>query len=539
MRGTKSEIRIPKSETNSKFKIANIERNAAYWAGFLVEFSGLFRILKFGFVSDFEIGISDLRFGISFMQPHDMSTPTGSKPPSKNPAPRSVLTAAFVSTLVLVVLMVGFMAWVIQYLPSRGKNVSVPPPPPQGKILLAFERPDALWRNKPAVQKKDAGPDDMEDPFKYVENGTSGHYDFPFKNKSEQKIEILSFVTTCDCTSVKACLLPAEEWERVNKEQDANPGKPLAYAKEPTWLELPNKPVGEPAKNPSLVVGPGEGGVVRVEWVANKPDLTVQPALAGRAAGDPVLYQRLRVPVLMRPAIQFDPPRVNAGVLTAGKTTNAVFDVWSSTREKLDFKLPSADPLFEFKVQKLEEDEFAAKAKDLAARKIAPRVLCAYRVSVTVHETKDGKHLDQGSFYRKFPFALEDKVDPNAPLWGPEIVGRVDGDIQVGGQDDQRRILFKSFNVKTRASKEVQLATDAGVQLKTYEGHPDQPSWIKVNLTREQASSNRVTWQLEVIVEPNTIGARSFDEPDAVVLQIVGTDPPRFVRIPIEGHVSR
>ena len=241
----------------------------------------------------------------------------------------------------------------------------------------------------------------------------------------------------------------------------------------------------------------------------------------------------------MRPAIQFDPPRVNAGVLTAGKTTNAVFDVWSSTREKLDFKLPSADPLFEFKVQKLEDDEFAAKAKELSNRKIATRVLCAYRVSVTVHETKGTKHLDQGSFYRKFPFALEDKVDPNAPLWGPEIVGRVDGDIQVGGQDDQRRILFKSFNVKTRASKEVQLATDADVQLKPYEGHSDQPSWIKVKLTRGQVSSNRVTWELEVIVEPNTIGARSFEEPDAVVLQIVGTDPPRFVRIPIEGHVSR
>ncbi len=473
------------------------------------------------------------------MQPHDMSKPIGSKPQSKNTAPRSVLTVAFVSTLVLIALIVGFIAWVIQYLPSRGKNVSVPPPPPQGKILLAFERPEALWRKKPAVQMKDANPDDMEDPFKYVENGASGHYDFPFKNKSEQKIEILSFVSTCDCTSVKACVLPGVEWERVNKEQGAKPGEPLAYAKEPSWLELPKKPVGEPANKPYLVVEPDEGGVVRVEWIANKPELSVQPALAVRATGDPVLYQPLRVPVMMRPAIQFDPPRVNAGVLTAGKTTKTVFDVWSSTRNKLDFTLPSADPLFVFEVQKLEDDEFAAKAKDLGARKIASRVLCAYRVSVTVHETKDTKHLDQGSFYRKFPFALEGKVDTNAPLWGPEIVGRVEGDVQIGGQDDQRRILFKSFNAKTRASKEVQLATDADVQLKTCEGHSDQPSWIKVNLTRGQASSNRVTWQLEVIVEPNTIGARSFDEPDAVVLQIVGAGPPRFVRIPIEGHISR
>jgi hypothetical protein len=466
------------------------------------------------------------------MQPNDLPTSTGSKPPSKKNLTRSALT------LVVLVVIVGGIAWVVQYLPSRGRPVQPAKDPSTGKKVLAFERPVAVWRKKPATSNAVPAEGLENDPYKDVETGTSGHYDFLFKNLSGTEIEILFFVSTCDCASVKACVLPSQEWKRVNKEQEDKPGEPLDYATAPSWLVLPKGSAGEPAKKPIVVVGPDEGGAVRVEWIANKPDLNVQPGLAFRAKGDSTLVQPLVVPVKAKPPIQFDPPRVDAGVLTAGKSRQKVFDVWSSTRDKLDFTIVSADPLFVFESQQLVKDEFTAKAKDLLARNIA-RALCTYRVTLTVHESKDGKHLDQGSFYRKFPFALDGKVDPNATLWGPEIVGLVQGDIQIGGADDRRRILFKSFNVKTRASKEVQLAADANVKLKVCDGHPDQPAWVKVNLARDekQASPNRVTWRLEVIVEPNAIGARSFEEPDAVVLQIVGTQS--FVRIPIEGHISR
>src|SRR6266851_8337 len=118
------------------------------------------------------------------MQPHDLSTPTGSKPPSKSALTRSALT------LVLLVLVVGGIAWVVQYLPSRGVKVDQPPAP-VGKKLLAFRSTVALWRKMPETakdsknddKKKDAkqepvGAGEMEDPVKDVEPGTKGHYDF-------------------------------------------------------------------------------------------------------------------------------------------------------------------------------------------------------------------------------------------------------------------------------------------------------------------------------------------------------------------------
>src|SRR5207245_320779 len=130
-------------------------------------------------------------------------------------------------------------------------------------------------------------------------------------------------------------------------------------------------------------------------------------------------------------------------------------------------------------------------------------VLCAYHVTVTVNESQDDKRIEQGSFYRRWPFALDGKkVDPNAELFGPEIVGRVLGEIDIGGFDDQGKIRFKSFPLNIGASHQVQLASDANVVLEKLDRHPDQPRWIEVNLRREeeQASKTRTTWLLEVVV---------------------------------------
>ena len=164
--------------------------------------------------------------------------------------------------------------------------------------------------------------------------------------------------------------------------------------------------------------------------------------------------------------------------------------------------------------------------------KINTHVLSASRVTVTVHESKDGHQLDQGSFYRKLSVTLDDIPQPDLP--GPEIVGRVQGDIQIGGSDDQGKIRFKSFPASTgRREVEVELSTDAKIKLKTF---THDPAWLKVNLREGKEFQGRRTWRLDVSVDPNTPGARSFEEPNAVTLQIGDTN--RFVRIPIEGHVS-
>ena len=102
-----------------------------------------------------------------------------------------------------------------------------------------------------------------------------------------------------------------------------------------------------------------------------------------------------------------------------------------------------------------------------------------------------------------------------------------------------------------------------------------EPSWLQVTLKLDEKRfpPKRRIWRLEVTVPPNTPTVRSFDEPDAVVLKIVGppetlpvvgastvglmcspsgqgpflaasavlarrVPPERFVRIPVDGHVT-
>ena len=97
------------------------------------------------------------------------------------------------------------------------------------------------------------------------------------------------------------------------------------------------------------------------------------------------------------------------------------------------------------------------------------------------------------------------------------------------------RIRFKAFEASTGASKSVELQTDENTKLETFK---HDPSWLKVHLTREvKVFQQKRVWHLEITVDPKTPGARSFEEPDAVTLKIAGTRP-RFLRIPIEGHVS-
>ena len=125
---------------------------------------------------------------------------------------------------------------------------------------------------------------------------------------------------------------------------------------------------------------------------------------------------------------------------------------------------------------------------------------------------------------------------PHPDLPGPEIVGRVQGDLQIGGAEDQGKIMFKTFAAGEPARKVVELLADAKVKL---EPHTHEPAWLNVSVSRnmEQPDAKKHRWRLVVTVPANTPGVRSFEETDHVTLRIVGT-PDRFVRIAIEGHVS-
>jgi hypothetical protein len=475
------------------------------------------------------------------MQPNE----TTSKPAGKSNFSRYVIP------LVALVVIVGGIAWVAQYLPSWNKKGEVPPPPP--KNLVDFRFRVALWQKKRDDFKPKEGEPALE-LVRDVEIGSHGHYDFPFKNTSGKDLEVISFISTCDCSSVKVGIVSASEWERLAALQDEKPGEDLTYTVEPTWLELGKE--GAPEKKKTIPVKADERGFVRIEWHAKKAmgeDLNLRPAILFQAVGETkTMATPLIVPVRMSPPVQFHPARVMVPPIISAKTarpsgwlarhfltakpTTKKFDAWSSTRDKLDLQLiPIPDgPHFVFTVREHDAARRAELEKYLVENKLGGKVRSAYEVTLSVYENKEGHQLDQGTYYRRCSVKLDGIR--REELLGPEIIGQVRGDILIGGFADQGKISFGSFDAKFGASKEVELGVPAGM---TLEQHDHKPSWIHVTLTppTEKKTTGQQVWKLEVTVQPNTVGARSFGEADAVTLKIVGT-PDRFLRIPLDGHIS-
>jgi len=316
------------------------------------------------------------------------------------------------------------------------------------------------------------------------------------------------------------------------------PGEPVPYAKSPEMTKLSRDGVNEPG----VRIKVGEGGAVRVNFNAKKApgqELRVRPRIWYQPAGVPAQRsgQGFVVPVMVRQPVNFQPQRVSVGVLTANGTADGKLVAWSSTREDLHLKLGSdTDPFFQVKTQPLAKEEYASLEETLKNEKNTAIVRTAVHVIVTVHESMGGKQLDLGSFYRRMPVYLDGIL--NTDVQGPEIVGRVEGNLLIGGADDQGRVRFRSFDAENGGKKVVEISADEKAELKTFN---HQPSWVDVTLKLDKknpAPPKRRIWILEARVPANTPAVRSFEEPDAIVLQVTTGKTVRLVRIPLEGHIG-
>jgi len=282
--------------------------------------------------------------------------------------------------------------------------------------------------------------------------------------------------------------------------------------------------------------------------------LNVTPSVIFHTAADSTRAkaQKLGVPVAVAMPVQFQPARIIMDALTAGTATKKEFYAWSSTRSHFDLQLtaPATDALFQATMTPVRVGGIfsrcdcpdlleALKPPPAAPDKgppppPPPHVRSAQRVSLTVYESKAGQYLDLGSYYRKLDVQLDGirPIDVN----GPEVLGRVHGEIKIGGDDDQARVRFKAFNARDGATKTVELLADAKWKLETYR---HEPAWLKVKLTpdKNQDDPKRTIWRLQVTIPENAPGVRSLEDPDAITLRIVGP-PERFVRIPIEGQLG-
>ncbi len=467
-------------------------------------------------------------------------------PQSYSSSPGKKTVFRYGAALVALVVIIGGLAWVAQYTTMRKKTVEQLPTSP---ALLKFARLTAQWKMHPLTESATDVPSDEKPEPKDYEVGWKGFYDFPFVNDSTSDVEILMYSTTCDCSSVQACLLPGDELKNVQMQHQESPGEPLVFSNAPKFVELKRdtewRSLGaEDKKKAHILVKAGEGGIVRLQWSAKSLSLglNVAPRIFFQRVNSSLGAQvQLTVPVAVTAPVSFRPQRVSMGSLTAGTSAKKDFYAWSSTRDHFDLDLSAAagDALFEVASTPVRPGGLFSRndcpdlfAEDPAKLKSRPRVRSVQRVTMTVHENKGDQYLDLGSFFRKLSVKLDGHPAPD--VQSPEIMGRVHGDLSIGGADDQARIRLKAFSPRDGAIKAVELSADSKWQLEIYK---QEPEWIKVKLTRldNQDSPKRTLWRLVVIVPENSPGVRSLEDPDSVTLRIVGT-PERFVRIPIEGQ---
>jgi hypothetical protein len=448
--------------------------------------------------------------------------------------------------LALLVLVIGGIAWVVQFLPNwrarekgdeylNAVNKAMP-----GK-LIKFREPGpgirACWEPRIEDKIRMFGEDDYVGYHKEFEHRAHGHYDFSFENTSPDTAEIGLLETNCDCSRIEVAVLPQESWYEWEKSLSGWEG--AQSRKKYGLLDRP-----EPAhniswqviqvKDESGVVVPGHGkGILRVSWEGRKQvyeKLRLSPVIWMQPRGVPRLRQIERVDVLavVVAPVQFENQKVSVGPFFGGRA-NKHFLCWSATRKDLKLQVKNDDPLFDWQLRRLVPGECEKLEMKLRGEKLLTRVADGYLISLTIYEQKGDRLIDQGPFERQPPVYLDGE-----PLTShlPVIYGQVRGDVEVGDFESRGRINLQSFSSRLGTKKHVVLWSPKGVGLQIEKW---QPATLEIQLKKipEESTTTKTRWDLEIHVPANAqVG--SLPDQSAVILRTLGM-PMRLIRIPIEG----
>ncbi|HYT89428.1 MAG TPA: hypothetical protein VEL76_12045, partial [Gemmataceae bacterium] len=529
--------------------------------------------------------------------PGEIEPPSLPSPPAQ-PASPHVFTRIVLPLLIFVVA-VGVLAWAIQWLPSQGRptdDKERPPPIKEGdKRLLYPDGPGwlsldpntksfiftASWETRmdPFFGAETAGllgsllgqgslltvarfvPErvyikhPMQDPLKTAylpeyevftdELFDPGYYDFIFKNVAGQSVEVGLESQGCRCSRVEACALADAEWAAYRKAHEA--GNLVKHTpREGVKDGLPWSTLPKDAKA-GLLVPAGSQTVVRLHWDGHKEEpeqvqLTAKiwASPAGKSDARQHVAQLVATVAYVRP-VHFFPEKVEVGALSSeGASASASFECWSATRDlKVEVdRSKEQDPRFTFTATPLTEEECRDLEKRLSARDIATRVRSAYRVSVRVHERKDGKQLDLGAFHKQAPLLISGNGKLLTKVHLPRVRGMVLGEIRLGALEDQDKINLKFFKSSFGTSATVQLWAKPHLELQYVDFTPAHLNLdVKLKKTDQRVSDWRV-WEVKVTVPPNAASG-PFPEDSAIQLRAANQKPPRLMRLPLVGTASR
>lgn len=461
----------------------------------------------------------------------------GAAPAPPPPSVKKPRLPRIVLPLILLVLVVGGIAYVAQNLPSWRKA------PQQGKVGKGPGGAAALL-TFPATRDEDGrivAIWDAADPTYAVEieQGSKGHYEFLCLNASEHPVEIGVVKLNCDCSKASFAVLPPGMTFSGKQPDAATLAKELP--KDLAWQTL--RWVDDKGKHEdrSAVLPAQRAGLVRVDWYTRKSDgeaLNLQVTLWAQTEGsrskERQYYMLDTLTVIVQP-LQFDRGSIHLGEVGL-RGARAQFHCWSATRSKVELTLADQDdPLFQWQVTPLSPEECSALEKKVNGKMLNTRIKSAYRVGVQVHESKDGRQLDQGSFIRQPPLLVDGS---RLEYPGPRIEGIVRGDVQItgdvrNGTISEGQVRFSSFKSSEGTHANLELSAPHDVTLAYVS---KSPPYLDVRLTEtKKVVKGKKIWRLEIVV-PQQVPTGPLPADSAIVLSKTTQGAlPRQIRIPILG----
>ena len=152
-----------------------------------------------------------------------------------------------------------------------------------------------------------------------------------------------------------------------------------------------------------------------------------------------------------------------------------------------------------------------------------------------MHEDKDGKRFDQGPFERHAPLVMDGQpLGAGAPV----VHGTVQGEVEVGGGNDQGKINLSTFPARDGISRQVVLWSKKGTDL-ILDKERVKPSFLRVDLEKstEISSGDRTRWLLKVRILPGCPAGPLPTDSAIIIRRSKGTQatPAHYLRIPVLG----
>ena len=409
------------------------------------------------------------------------------------------------------------------------------------------------------------------------ETGTAGEFEmqtkasetFWFDNPSPVDFDLGVNSVSCKCSGLSFCIFDAEEKKRYQRWVNCSAAAELAAGfagplsqisqinADQTAASKLNKvnlnwDEAKPKEDKSRRVPAGGGGLVKIGWTAKSGKVGEERIVAALwsqpkvETPTPRQDTYLEITVRLVPVVRVLPLPISEG-LTGVQEANIGdiyphdekfkdFVCWSSVRAGFALKAEEStkDPCFHCTCTPLSSEDCKALSAMTQAAGYAIRALAGYRIRVTVRERlNDQMQMDLGPFSRKIKLTSDPDVDES----NIRVTGVVRGDVTVGSESDNGRIVLGTIRSSTGYNKVVKISSPlSGLSLDLERVDPPD-SFVKMKSLKpaRQSSSGGSHWELAVEV-PRGVSTGVIPEHTAVILRIPG-NPPRRIRIPVTGIV--